>query len=191
MILDCIEPSNSLSSNILAEKSHKNVSEKQEIYAILKPGYIREKDGEEYDRCRQYIVDVLENTPYIYNVKVHERESYLSYFEFVFEFDYDFSTFSHVLRFFRTLFSIMDYLKREVIDVEHTHIYIRKNFEDPELEQTNYFNLAGPRSTMFVLETVAKDLFNVKRKSGTIGIELDYGYKLSTYAKEFDFDVRT
>lgn len=188
MILDELEPTINDASEAVAEESCRNDVKRGDIYAVLAPGYISDDPGD-YEKFREYIIDVLVNVQRIYNVKVYERQSLLGYPQFEFEFSHEFKRFIHVLRFFRTLFSIIAYLKSSKHDVEHGHIYINKNFTKEELGDApgmNLYNLTGPHSNIRILENVSECVFKIKRLKGNVAVIFNYGYRLVKIPKNQD-----
>ena len=160
------------------------------IIIILAPGYTHDDYGN-YERYRQFVIDVLSSTPRIANLNVHERESFLGYPQFIFDFDSEFKSFKHVLRFFRTLFSILAYIKNDVQDIEHTHIYIRENnLKEEEMQTANLFNMTGPHSNLRIIENVSEQVFKIKRPPHYIGTRFNFGYKLVKYKEKESNAIR-
>ena len=185
-LLDDISPLSYSASNIVADNDTSHFDPRPStrlINVTLAPGHILNR-WEKYDDYRAYIASVLTTIPYMDYVNVHEQESLLGNPWFRFDFEPHIQNFSQILRMFRTLFSIIDYLRTGTSNIEKAYIYLNEiNAEFPTL-----YNVSGPDGSMRQIEEAALGLFGIKRPEHTIAVPFGFGKRLVKSPKIYTED---
>lgn len=176
-LLDDISPLSYSAANVVAENdaSHFDVRPATRMINVtLAPGHILNR-WEKYDDYRAYIVSVLTTIPYMGYVNVHEQETLLGNPWFRFDFEPRIQNFSQILRMFRTLFSIIDYLRTGTSNIEKAYIYLSEKDDEPE---GTLYNVSGPSGSMRQIEEAAYGLFKIKRPEHTVAVPFGFGKRL-------------
>ena len=180
-LLDDISPLAVPASNIVAENDMSHFDTQPAIRLInvtLAPGHILNR-WERYDEYKDYIASVLTTIPYMGYVNVHEQETLLGNPWFIFDFEPNIQNFSQVLRMFRTLFSMIDYVRTGTNKMEKAYIYL----SEVDAEAPILYNVSGPDGSMRQIEESALGLFGIKRPEHTIAVPFGFGRKLVKYPK--------
>ena len=179
-LLDELEPVAADAAKTTAENISVCDMDKRELITVtLSPGEVKDRYMT-YEKHRRYIIDVLSSAPNISCLNVHEEESLIGYPLFIFDFKPDFNTFADVLRLFRTLFSLIAYLKKDSYNqIEKSYIYLNRNDE----EFPPAYHVSSPRGSMRQFEEIGEKIFRIRRPKHNLSYQFGYGYRLMFHGR--------